>query len=130
MSVGFIALEIQEDIAWVTENFSFPLLENKQFHHLTVAFKPSGELIQELSPKIGTEYTLNVVGYYSDNDINLLSIEDLPGLPIQYIHPHIPVSCAPGIKPAHSNAVLHDNRTLPAPNNLTLTGKLYFHHWG
>ncbi len=129
MTIGFIALEIQENTAWIKDNFDFPLLENEQFHHLTVAFKPSDELIQELTPKIGAEYTLKVTGYYSDNDINVLSVEDIPGLPIQNIHPHITVSCASGIKPVHSNDVLREHGTLPACDNLTLTGKLYFQNW-
>ena len=102
---------------------------NEQFHHLTVAFKPSDELIQELTPKIGTEYTLKVTGYYSDNDINVLSIQDIPGLPIQNIHPHITGLGDVYKRQVHSNNVLREHGTLPACDNLTLTGKLYFQNW-
>jgi len=131
MPVGIITLNVQEKFDWVQEKLPMiPILEKRYFHHLTVAYRPSDDLVQDFAPKLGIEFDLTVIGYYSEHDINGLVISPTE-LPIQNKHPHITVSCAKGVWPAHSNTVLDSGEffELRPSAQPTIRTMLCFQYW-
>jgi len=131
MQVGYIGLLILENRNWLEDNFiNWPIHENVYFHHCTVAYKPSAEKIEQYKPKLGKVFKLNVNGFVLTNEIAVLMIDNVKGLPIENRHPHITVSCAEGIKPFYSNEVLETVTPVDiSEQKFVLHGVLYFHEW-
>ena len=131
MTSGYFALLILENRNWLEDNFmNWPIHENVYFHHCTVAYKPSAEKIEEYKPKLGKVFQLNVNGFVLTNEIAVLTIDNVKGLPIENRHPHITVSCAEGIKPFYSNKVLETVTPVDiSKEKFVLHGVLYLHEW-
>ena len=131
MTLGYFALLILENRNWLEDNFmNWPIHENVYFHHCTVAYKPSAEKIEEYKPKLGKVFQLNVNGFVLTNEIAVLTIDNVKGLPIENCHPHITVSCAEGTKPFYSNKVLETVTPVDiSEEKFVLHGVLYLHEW-
>ena len=131
MRVGYIGLLILEKRNWLEDNFmNWPIHENVHFHHCTVAYEPSAEKIEQYKPNLGHVYELKVNGFVLTNEIAVLTIDDVEGLPVENRYPHITVSCATGIKPFYSNQVLEKFTPVDiSEEKFVLHGVLYLHEW-
>jgi tRNA nucleotidyltransferase/poly(A) polymerase len=88
-------------LAWWQEHMP-PLLPKLYAHHMTIAFKPSPEVLVLLP--IGAPTALHVVGWGYDGQAQAVVVQaDIPSAnPV----PHVTVATADGVSPSHSNEML------------------------
>jgi tRNA nucleotidyltransferase/poly(A) polymerase len=94
----------EELLAWWSEHVGHVLLPKLYAHHMTIAFKPSPEVLGLLP--IGEPATVHVVGWGDDGQAQAVVVRaDIPSAnPV----PHVTVATAEGVSPAHSNALLSE----------------------
>lgn len=88
--------------------------------HLTMAFKPSAQVMESLNPMLGMKVRLHLLHYASDEKGQAVSVQK-GSLPYcENEHPHITISCADGVSPVYSNELLekHDKpcQVIPLPD--------------
>ena len=74
-------------------------------HHVTLVFKPSDEQIQQLSPYIGKECEIEVIGGCSDEKGQAVLVKIPKELHIDSQRHHITISCN-GVPPSYSNELI------------------------
>ncbi|MDX1470937.1 MAG: hypothetical protein R3213_05540 [Flavobacteriaceae bacterium] len=91
------------------ENNVGELLPKQYMHHVTLAFKPGIELVEDLAENnfLGKTLQINVIGYAGDDTIQAVAV-DVPGLPFTADNKilHITVSTQEGTPPVRSNDLL------------------------
>ncbi len=105
-------------------------LEGKTLcHHMTIAFKPTKELVAQLP--MGKEVRLHVTIILNDGKAQAAGIDnnfsDMEGTAhlVTNKHPHITISCAEGISPVASNDLPWETSKHWAPiDHLHLTGRV------
>lgn len=83
-----------------------PIHEKVFGDHVTLAFRPTKEQVEELTPKLGQRFPLEVIVELGDSRCQAVLVRN-NGFPVcQNENPHITISCAPGTKPYYSNTML------------------------
>mgnify|MGYP001371081895 CR=1 FL=1 len=100
----------------------------KELYSFPVSLVSKYEFACKLSTRFPNVLYMN--GFVLTNEIAVLTIDNVKGLPIENRHPHITVSCAEGIKPFYSNKVLETFTPVDiSEQKFVLHGVLYFHEW-
>jgi len=71
-------------------------------HHSTIAFKPGAETLKKYKTLVGKKIKLVVLGAASDEKGQAVLVNG----PSENPHPHITISCAPGVEAKYSNELL------------------------
>lgn len=71
-------------------------------HHMTIAFKPGDDILKKYKPLVGKKIKLVVLGAASDEKGQAVLVNG----PSENPHPHITISCAPGVEAKYSNELL------------------------
>jgi hypothetical protein len=94
----------RELLEWWSEHVGHVLLPKLYAHHMTIAFKPSPEVL-ELLP-LGEPVQVHVVGWGDDGQVQAVVVQ--ANIPSANPVPHVTVATAEGVSPAHSNVLLSD----------------------
>lgn len=101
-----------------------PTHANVYAHHVTVAFKPSIEQAQELSPQCGQEISFSTIAEAADENGQAVLIS---GVDSNNEFPHITISTAEGVKPSYSNELFKNSLSHElTQQNIQLKGILTF----
>jgi len=86
-------------------------------HHITMAYRPSKKIFAKYAAFIGKRVLFEVLELVTDENGQAVRVS---GVPCENKHPHITVSCAPGIEPVYSNRLLA--RRNASTHRLTFSG--------
>lgn len=103
---GYLAVVLSEESAKTLKDAFPPAHPAEYYHHMTVVFRPSEEVLAEYGSLLGKEMTLFVVGYACDEKGQAVKVCPPLELVVEKAHPHITLSCANGVKPVYSNELL------------------------
>jgi len=102
---------------WFKQVSGESLLNNILAHHITIQFKPTEDQVSAVG--IGTEASVNVVGWVSDEKAQVVVVS---GLTVSSGTPHITVATASGVLPEYSKQLLQGKiNMVEGPE---LTGKI------
>lgn len=77
--------------------------------HLTLAFRPSDEIIEKAKEFLGKRFLIDVVGYARDEKGEAVMVrKDTLPFPCQNEFPHITIGCAQNVSPVYSNDLLKE----------------------
>ena len=95
---------------------AFPPIHPKVLgHHVTLVFKPSPQVLEDLQPYLEKEAVFEIVGYATDSRGQALKVTVPEALRIGGQVHHLTLSCAEGTSPVYSNALLREgwSNTIP-----------------
>ena len=76
-------------------------------HHITIAAHPDDVTYRKYARLLGRRVRFQVTGVYADSKGQAARVT---GVPSENAHPHITISCAPGVHPKYSNDLLAKKR--------------------
>jgi hypothetical protein len=88
------------------------VFDNVHAHHVTMAYKPSAQDHARFAAMVGREIEFDMTTSYRDMKGQAVLVHGVPSL---NDNAHVTISCAAGVKPVYSNALLQsaDKRATP-----------------
>jgi Fungal tRNA ligase phosphodiesterase domain len=103
MKKGYIAAVLDDDFA---ENLARKAeFKNVFCKHVTMAYNPSDEVFNKYAPLLGGVIVMSTTRMCKGDGCQAVVVR---GVPSENEVPHITISCADGVKPATSNAMLRN----------------------
>ena len=110
---GYFAAVISKKLRGTLQGLA--LHQNVHCHHITLAYQPTPEIYLRYSRLFGRQIRFRIVGVCRDTKGQAALVE---GVASEKPHPHITISCAPGVSPVYSNELLADPDRLVFPFDL------------
>jgi len=102
---------------------AYPPIHSKVYaEHMTIAFRPSPEIEEQLMSRKGERVTLMVISHTSDDKGQAVVVDGFKRA--DYGVPHITISCADGVSPKYSNELIGKDMISDARGKLSLMGRV------
>ena len=123
---GYLAVVLSEESVAKLKDAFPPVHPVVHCHHMTVAWRPSEQVLEEYEHLLGKEFDLCVYGYATDDKGQAVRVVPPFNLAVENNHPHITLSCAEGVGAEYSNELLERNFSRFGRLGLKFRGTLEF----